>query len=248
MTCRVVFGRLAPCPSKLPRSLNHSTTHCKSHPSDGGSSAEDEEEDEDAPERREALAAVRSLPLAERLALMASGAMHDEGSGLATGRRRRQRQQGLEAAEDGAKGKGTKKEKEQEGGTGVLAKPKNKHAPTEVSSKKPVPRLRALTALPPAAPTGGGRRRKARGACMRWSEWTGGMDGGIAWLPCPCHRHVRTHLDPPTKQTRASTRRWARSTTSSSARPMGSWRTTRRRRCRHCRYVLDCVVSNGWFD
>lgn len=58
------------------------------------------------------------------------------------------------------------------------AKPKNKHAPTEVSSKKPVPRLRPVL-LPPAGGAGGGggaasRRRKARGALIMGVGWVVG--------------------------------------------------------------------------
>lgn len=114
-------------------------------------------DDDAAWANQEALAAVRGLPLAERLALMASGALHDtEGAGGVAGTSRRRRRMAGAGVQGGhaAAGKG-------ENGAGKV-KPKNKHAPTELSSKKPVSRLGAVGAGA-APPTGSGKRRKARG-------------------------------------------------------------------------------------
>lgn len=149
------------------------------------------------------MAAVRSLPLAERLALMASGAMHDEGSSGIT-KRRRGRRTLADAAEDGAKKK-PEGEAAAVDSWGVVAKPTNKHAPTEVSSKKPVPRLRAMT-LPP---TGGGRRRKARGALERTDRQAGSLD---AHRPPsdPGESKYKTRKRTKHEQTRASTQPWGK--------------------------------------
>lgn len=141
---------------------------------DTGPSSSD---DEAGRAKQEALAAVRGLPLAERLALMASGALHDtEGAGgvVCTSRRRRR----MAGAGAGAQG-GDAAVGKAEDGVGK-AKPKNKHAPTELSSKKPVPRLGAVGAGAGAAmaPTGSGKWRKARGK----------------WLVDDMHRIVLTVL------------------------------------------------------
>jgi ribosomal RNA-processing protein 36 len=121
---------------------SETTTSSSTDDSDASSDRDGEGDGRDAQVR----STLKSLPMAERLGLLASGA---HGGG-------RRRQLRVETVQEGNDDEGKEEQPEH-------SKGHNKHAPKEVSSKKPVSRLRPVF---PSGPVGGSQgkavRRKAR--------------------------------------------------------------------------------------